>query len=63
MTARKPPPGSVAIAPLPKAVAYPPDSIWRTWQEGEPTLFRGNMFERRGQRVTRIVDSRPRNGT
>jgi hypothetical protein len=57
MTARKPRPAAVAVAPLPKAVAYPPDSIWRTWEDGKATLFRGNLFKRQGQRVTRVVDS------
>jgi hypothetical protein len=58
MTARKPRPAPVAIPALPKAVAYPPDSIWRTWEEGKSTLFRGNLFKREGQRIARVIDSR-----
>ncbi|HKY34984.1 MAG TPA: hypothetical protein VJN18_03490 [Polyangiaceae bacterium] len=39
-------------------MAYPPDSIWRTWEAGKSTLFRGNLFKREGQRVTRVNDPR-----
>jgi hypothetical protein len=56
MTARKTRPAPVPIPALPKAVAYPPDSIWRNWEAGESTLFRGNLFKREGQRVIRVID-------
>lgn len=55
MTTRKargaqPPP------PLPKAVPYPPEAIWRTWADGERLTFRGNTFMRKGDRVARVFD-------
>jgi hypothetical protein len=61
MTLRKPRPAPVPIAPLPKAVPYPPDSIWRTWEEGKPTLFRGNLFKRQGLHVARVVETQDPN--
>jgi len=47
------------IPPLPKAVPYPPESIWRTWDDGKPTLYRGNTFRRQGHMVARVFDVTP----
>ena len=46
----------VPLAPLPKAIPYPPDSIWRGWEDGKPTLFRGNLFKRQGHQIARVYD-------
>jgi hypothetical protein len=54
MTLRKPRPVAAPIAPLPKAIPYPPDSIWRTWEDGKPTLFRGHLFKRQGHQIARV---------
>jgi hypothetical protein len=56
MTLRKPRPAAVPLAPLPKAIPYPPDSIWRGWEDGKPTLFRGNLFKRQGHQIARVYD-------
>jgi len=47
------------IPPLPKAVPYPPESIWRTWEDGKPTQYRGNTFRRQGHIVARVFDVVP----
>ena len=47
------------IPPLPKAVPYPPESIWRTWEDGKPTQYRGNTFRRQGHIVARVFDVTP----
>jgi len=47
------------IIPLQKAVPYPPESIWRTWEDGKPTQYRGNTFRRQGHVVARIFDAAP----
>ena len=56
MTLRKPRQPAVQPAPLPKAVPYPPESIWSTWLEDTVTVFRGNTFMRKGRWVTRVFD-------
>lgn len=56
MTPRKPRPAAIPLPPLPKAVAYPPDSIWRNWEDGKATLFRGNLFKRQGQHIARVLE-------
>jgi hypothetical protein len=55
MTLRKPRPAAVPPPPLVKAVAYPPDSIWRTWEDGRVMPFRGNLFKRQGHQVARAM--------
>ena len=60
MTLRKPRPAVVTPPPLPKAVPYPPDSIWRTWEDGKATLFRGNLFKRLGHQVARVLEVPPK---
>ena len=47
------------IIPLTKAVPYPPEAIWRTWEVGTPTQYRGNTFTRQGRTVARIFDVTP----
>ena len=47
------------IIPLTKAVPYPPESIWRTWEDGKPTQYRGNTFKRQGTCVARVFDVTP----
>ncbi len=59
MTPRKPRPPVVLPPPLVKSVAYPPDSIWRTWQDGQVTVFRGNNFRRQGQQIARVFAETP----
>jgi len=56
MTPRKPRPAAVVHPPLQKAVAYPPDSIWRTWQDGQATTYRGNLFKRQGHKIARVIE-------
>jgi hypothetical protein len=56
MTLRKPRPPVVTPPPLPKAIPYPPDSIWRTWEEGKATMFRGNLFRRQGHKIARVLE-------
>jgi len=59
MTLRKPRPAAVPPPPLPKAVPYPPDTIWRTWEDGQATMFRGNLFKRQGHRIARVMEPQP----
>ena len=60
MTLRKPRPAAVPIPPLPRAVPYPPDTIWRAWQDGLPTMYRGNLFKRQGHQISRVIENAPR---
>ncbi len=55
MTLRK---RSTAVPPPPlvKAVPYPPETIWRDWQEDEVVTYRGNTFKRQGRKITRVFD-------
>ena len=59
MTPRKPRPPVVLPPPLPKSVPYPPDSVWRTWVDGEATAYRGNIFKRQGHRIARVFADAP----
>ncbi len=56
MTLRKPRPAAVIPPPLPKAVPYPPESLWRTWEEDEVVVYRGNSFKRKGTKVARVFE-------
>jgi hypothetical protein len=57
MTPRNPRPAVVSPPPLPKAVPYPPDSIWRAWEDGQATVYRGNLFRRQGHQIARVLDA------
>ena len=59
MTQRSPRPAPVPPPPLPKAVPYPPESIWRTWEDEQPTLYRGNLFKRQGHQIARVHSAEP----
>jgi hypothetical protein len=56
---RKPRPAPVVLESRPIPAAFPPDSIWRNWEEGKPNLFRGNLFRRQGNQVSRVTDAQP----
>ena len=55
MTARKARLDLPAPPPQPKAVPYPPATIWKTKEEGVAFDYRGNVFERRGNHVARVL--------
>ena len=59
MTPRNPRPAPVAPPPLQKAVPYPPDSIWRSWEDGRATAYRGNLFKRQGHQIARVLEDKP----
>ena len=56
MTRRKPPIELSPLSPQPKTVAYPPADIWKTKEEGVDFAFRGNLFVRRGNLVSRVTE-------
>ncbi len=57
MTTRKPRAALTPPPPMPKAVPYPPEAIWRTWEDGAQLTYRGNTFMRRGDRVARVFEN------
>ena len=59
MTLSKPRPAAVVPPPLPKAVPYPPETIWRSWQEDQAVVYRGNTFKRQGHKIARVFDPPP----
>jgi hypothetical protein len=62
MTLRKPRIDPTPSPPEPKTVPYPPAAIWKTKEDGIDFAFRGNMFVRRGDRVSRIFETTDANG-